>query len=540
VLAAEKLAEAARQRAEAARRQAETAQRQAEAAALLAVRARERAEGEETAARRRQATGRGGKKHLALAAKERAEAERRELAQTLRTLAGQLDVQPKRDDLLAAVQQLTSNWAPEQLLAVWHEVLQDHDHKAFLPQALDHSARVLQGDGGLPSVRALARCVRGLALRNQGRCADARHELELALQVPQFTSVEERHTSALKALGELTPPAGYYLGRARALQQADQFTGAVAVLDAGLAEFPGDGALLALRSHARLGLARQQGGKLTLANALVRQALDDATAAAGSGRYPGLFAAGRVLEDLAIGPLPRDVIVRPSSARGRRPTRLAAWAWLASCTTATPRSSGVALRGGRARDGCAQGNWPPRSRRLCCPHRCARALQAADDAVRAGHGEGYLIKTRIYAARGLWVDALREHTQGMKHLVQPAHADYAADLGRITAKHPGLTRPALLPEPDPVLAAKHYGKGLEYYFKAEFSRPRRRSSRQCGTTTRTLVSGTSWGLPSSVRNGCRRRSTPSRRGESGRIRVGPASRRSTSVWSTCRAGRGSS
>jgi hypothetical protein len=186
-----------------------------------------------------------------------------------------LPVQEAMAKVTALESRLKQAHTPQQMIDLWAPLLQqDRLRKDVAEEAARDGKTVAEDPRSTPELKAKARYVEGLALRNEGRFEEARKALQAAL------TAGAKGDSASRALAELVDPTVYYLPRPRELMARGRFTQALAVVDQGLSPelFPDNDRLLALRSLVRLGLAREQaqGKKLTDSSPGLKEARADA------------------------------------------------------------------------------------------------------------------------------------------------------------------------------------------------------------------------------------------------------------------------
>lgn len=398
-------------------------------------------------------------------------------------LAGRLGVAQGQ---LARAQLLLreSRTAPE-MMDVWMELLEGPTTKEMLDKAALDVRRVNQDKGAGAATRAAARAVQGLIQRHQGKYDEARTSLAEALKAPDLP--KGWPATARKVLRELSDPTAAILPQADNYEALNQLERALDVLNAGAQIFPKDGQVLARRALVRLELARRNAkGRLTAKDAGVAEAQKDAEAAVAAGAAgEGNYALGRIAEETR------------NLARAEENYRAAIAAHPAN--DAAGSRYRVAL--GRVlllRRPLAQpvGQLPPggdheapaqRADALRSPQALAllvllttglqvepeeampdvdQALRLAEEAIKAGNYEGYLIKAQALARKGRWTQALQEYTRGMELLArsgQRLKPEWAAGLRFLTENHPAFKRPDSLNPPDPVLAEKHFAAGLRAY-----------------------------------------------------------------------------
>jgi tetratricopeptide (TPR) repeat protein len=186
-----------------------------------------------------------------------------------------LPVQEAMAKLTALESRLRQAHTPQQMIDLWAPLLQqDRSRKDVAAEAARDGKMVAEDPKSTPELKAKARYVEGLALRNEGKFEDARKALQAAV------TGGAKGDSAGRALAELLDPATYYLPRPRELMARGNYRQALVVVDQGLSPelFPDNGRLLALRSLLRLGLAREeaQGKKLTDNSPGLKEARADA------------------------------------------------------------------------------------------------------------------------------------------------------------------------------------------------------------------------------------------------------------------------
>jgi tetratricopeptide (TPR) repeat protein len=267
------------------------------------------------------------------------------------------------------------------------------------------------------------------------------------------------------------------LPRAQDLRASGQTDTALTVLEEGLTLFPNDGGLLAQRSLAKLSQARGSPG-----DAKAAEALKDAVAsvAAGAGAE-GHYAAGRVAEETgnaaeAQQHYRKALESKPADDAAANRYRLAlARVLLKGATTRppTPESAPPARQSARSHfdtslfagilvllqvpaDPAAPSATPA----------IDEAIKLADQAIAARNYEGYLIKARALAQKGLWTEALVQYVEGLKRLIP---ADYAEGLHQIVDNHPAFKRLDRLATAEPVVAELHYGSGLVHYYAERYA-----------------------------------------------------------------------
>ncbi|MFN4259395.1 MAG: hypothetical protein ACK4RK_08845 [Gemmataceae bacterium] len=382
---------------------------------------------------------------------------------------------------------------PEAMLAFWVNVLQNGDRANDDNQkkaALD-AEWVIKDEKASPAVKAQARAVQGLILRNQNQLAEARQALQEALPNLNDNRLDNVLPLVQAALRELNDPE-VYLRPANALYQAGDLEGALRELNKGLDILPEkDGNLLALRSIVQLDKARDQGrrtiGPDHPAVAAIRQ---DAEAAVAAGAVAeGNYASARLAEELAdfaaaeklyreaikaAGDANMDgmtlsryklglarVLLQPRQPRPAVPVPANVPAARRSERPGTPVSDArqialvLAVTALQIDDDQAP---PPKPEEV-------EAQRLAEEAIKAGNPEGYLILAQVLAKQGYWTQALQEYVKGLNQLIKPEYAD---GLQMIIDNHPAFKRPDGLRYPDTALAEKHFASGLRHYYSRRY------------------------------------------------------------------------
>lgn len=369
--------------------------------------------------------------------------------------------------------QLAQRRASQELLDLWLTLLQDRGRKDLAEGALVDVDRVNRDSEANAEARAKAHCVRGLALRNLGKIAEAQTALEESIKAAEKPGGWYQH--AVKALAELKDPIAYYLPRAEQLHQAGQHQAALDLLKEGLEVFPKDnGRLLALRSLARLELARQKAkGKLAAADPEVVEAGQDAQAAIKAGApAEGHYAEGRLAEELGNWADARRNYEEAVKAEKEDSAEANRYRLALARVLLRMHQDRIAVPGGnrlgrrpatedKLREALAllvifaqPGGLPGQ------PPEVEQAMRLADQ-VLASKNATFTARARALAIKGLWTQALQEFVDGLRPQLPRDQADALADLVR---NHPALKRPDSLGVADPLRAEEHFATGLRHYW----------------------------------------------------------------------------
>lgn len=410
---------------------------------------------------------------------------------------------------------LAQSRTPQQMLDVWLPLLQQSRANKDLAEKAATDARNVMKDKQAPAnILGEARCVEGLALRNQGKYDDARKALSDSLK--QAAQKGGWATYAQSGHAELTDPNAYYIPLADSLRQGNRFEDALSVVSLGLDAFKDtkkDGQLFAARCLIQLDLAKvlAKGARLSARDARVIAADKDAEAAIAAGaRADGFYARGRVAEELgnwnkahqsyrqALAAAPpadrvgnsryRVAIARvllriPNLPPEEKPEMKGADEKTGALTSPPPQpvTRGAPVEGEGAKEGAkATIAFHPITGLLVQMLLAApvdqdevpetpeldEAIRLADEAIRAGNPEGHLVKGLALAKKGRWTEAVLEYSTGLEKLGR--NPDDAKGLRFLMQNHPALKIPDGQMPADPLLAEKHYAAGLRHYWARRY------------------------------------------------------------------------
>jgi hypothetical protein len=399
-------------------------------------------------------------------------------------LIGELRAQVARREA-AMKQRLT----PAEMLSLWLPVLQqDRGSRDLAAKAAQDADRVTADPKATAAAKAKAEVIRGLALRNGEKFAEARAALEKGRAALGSEGGEWRaHADA--ALQELADPAGRFFQEAETLERQGKWAQALAALDRAAAGSPTLGGRLRARRalvHLEAAKAKAQ-GPLQPNDPLVRAARRDAEQAAAQGEAEGSFVAGRIAEelgqwDLAAQNYRKAVAAHPAlDAEGGRYRVALARVLLQGTQVEAPAVPPPAPRPTRERVGrAAQAPRPlgvavvlvtlglqPPQLPPTVPSAAREAERLADEVLAAPEGSvPFDVRAQALAIKGLYTRALTTYVEGLRPLLPPRYAD---GLMRIVRSHPGLmSRPDSRLVPDPLAAEKHYAAGLNFYFARNY------------------------------------------------------------------------
>jgi hypothetical protein len=385
---------------------------------------------------------------------------------------------------------------PREMMNFWPTVLERKVPKEVLEAAALDARRVLDDKGATANDKGAAHCVQGMVNRGLGNFDGARDELSQAVAAAKQLKEGPWRPYAYNTLRQLTDPNAFFLPYADELIARGQLPEALDVLKDGVAAFPKDGRLLAMRSLAEVEQAVQKSiqakKRIDPKDPIIDQARKDANAAIAAGALAdGNFAAGRVAEELgdraAAEKHYREALkAHPAEDRAGSRYRVALGRVLLQFTP--PRLGPEPGEGNGKKVGMKLDL--ERQLRLAIEKQDAAALfvlltvaavQPEDDldndpaldeairlgeqAIRAGNPEGYLIKGLALARKGMWTEALQTYTEGLRRTIKP---DQGAGLFYIVDHHPAFQLPDALRNPDLAVAEKHYANGLRDYFLGRY------------------------------------------------------------------------
>jgi hypothetical protein len=362
---------------------------------------------------------------------------------------------------------------PKEMLPVWLGALQDRDRKDLAADAVKDADRVLTDKAASAAEKARAQVVKGLALRNQGKYAEARQALEqgkaaLGTGAPALLAAVET------ALSEARDPAASFARRAEELQRRGKAAEAVELLDKARAAMPAGPAqarLLAERGLLQLEAARAaaRGGRLAPEDARVVAALKDAAEAIKGKAAHGYYAAGRIHEELGqwdlalkdyrqavaaekglegVGSLYRIALARVLvKARQEKVSRAAPP--LPDTLELTVLMLALTLQ-------------PP-----ALDANQEEAQRLADEVLAIPADKvPFEVRAQALALKGLHNEALQTYVKGLEPLLS---RDQAEGLMSLIKNHPGMKRPEIQSVPDPFEAERRYTVGQGQYFDRRYA-----------------------------------------------------------------------
>jgi tetratricopeptide (TPR) repeat protein len=327
---------------------------------------------------------------------------------------------------------------------------------------------------------AHAEVLKGLALRNQDKYAEAKTALEKAKAAlaKDDKAFQEAADTGLKEVSNL---GAAYTARADALHKQGKYDDAIAALTRAIDEGPQDkGNLLAKRSLLELDAAKAKAaGKLTGKDPGVVAAQKDAEAASTAGAAMGHYAAGRVAEELgdynvAVAAYRQAVAAHPDLAGEGSLFRIALARALLMNKPEKPAPTGQPKLGWLDGKKAAASDvllmllvftvQPPLGQ---LPANVDEAVKLADEILKQDPSKvPYEIRAQAYGIKGQWTDALRTYAEGLKGNLDRQHAD---ELMYLIDNHPRLKGLDVARVPSPLMAEAHYAEGLRHYTNRRYA-----------------------------------------------------------------------
>jgi hypothetical protein len=387
-------------------------------------------------------------------------------------------LQVEVDRARKALEELTrERWQPAQMLAFWLPLLKERDRKDLTKNAAVDADRVLSDAAATPAQKARALVIRGLALRNAEKLAEARKALEQAKADLAGDDAAWR-MEAEQALKEVEAPAVAYSARAEELASKGNYAGALDLLSRAIELVPEKkGRLLAQRSLIELDDLRSRvKGPLPGNDPSVASIRKDAEEAIKAGEPHGHYALGRLAEEMeqldqAVQEY-RKAIDATKDRPGEDVQRIRYQLALAR----------VLLRPQERPAGARLDFKPLRIEdRAAAPEVAALlvslALQPPPNApnqeavellekLLANKDLPFDVRAEAMARLGLWSAALSVYAEGLRPYLRRDQADL---LLWLVKNHPRLSGPDARTVPNPLEAEKNYAAGLRYYNERRYS-----------------------------------------------------------------------
>jgi tetratricopeptide (TPR) repeat protein len=369
---------------------------------------------------------------------------------------------------------LAERHTPQEMLALWLPVLKDRDLKDNADKALTDVDRVLKGStSSAAKVEALT--VQGLALRNQGKFAEARAALEKALQEKNDSSSSPSRVMAQTALKELSDPNAYYIPRVEQLQAAGDQATAIKELNEALKVFDKDkGQLLALRSIMLLeaALAKAKSVRVQSEDDSIVAARKDAQAAVAAGAIAeGNYALGRLGEETGNTEEARQSYQKALEAKADNRYRLALARVLLKLhqeRTRPASKSETRANAGRLNSVILILEIESSADESSKSAERDEAHQLADQILASTKDDpaGLLLKGQALAIKGQMTQALTTYIEGLRPRLKRGEVD---DLLSMINSLPAVKRQETVAGNDPEQADQHYAAGLRLYSSRRYA-----------------------------------------------------------------------
>jgi tetratricopeptide (TPR) repeat protein len=372
-----------------------------------------------------------------------------------------------------------------------------------------------------PETQAKAMFVLALAQRNNGQFADATASLQKSLKAAEaLKTLPAWAGPARQTLKELTVSTAYYLPRAEHLRAAGKLKDALVELSTGLDAIPGDSRLHALRGLIRLELAPGPGkldnktqllieqdvaaarkdaaqeaeayyvqgrlqerlGRFAQAEKSYRKALDahKGTPEEAS-RYHSALARLLLRERPPGDEEPPAKGKRPDIGRLRGPREVQLAGGRLQVAEPEERSSNLqsAIFNLQSANLLAAvlmttAVQPPppdddEDEDAAKAKRLKEVLELAEKMIKSPNpktkGEGYMIKGEVFAKRGKRGEGILWYVKGLE-MFYPGKE--TGEMAKLISEHPAFQQPDTMPRHNPLLAERHFGRGLDYFWQRRY------------------------------------------------------------------------
>jgi hypothetical protein len=412
----------------------------------------------------------------------------RRAIEVAKTRDPQGDLRKQGEELARLRASMQSRRSPEEMMPLWLLVLEQNRTRTQLAEQAEKDSDSIQAQrDATPVQKGQAQIVRGLALRNTEKFAEARTALEAGRSAVDRA---EWLAAADAALREVSDPVAYFASQAESLYNRGRMDEALALLERAMKLLPAkeQGRLLARRSLIELDAARTKvGGLIPPTQPLLVAARRDADVAVKTGAAEGHYAAGRIAEetgqpDAAIQSYRQALAAHPAMDADGSRYRIALARVLSQ-----PRE----VRRGPAPAAANKVGWsdpapyPARYRRDVQLLLLASALglqapgliddqpgmeeaeKLADEVLKAPAGKvPFDVRSQALAVKGRWTLALQSYVEGLRPFMP---REYSNGLVYLILNHPRLKRPDSLRIANPMEAEKHFAAGLNFYFERDYA-----------------------------------------------------------------------
>jgi tetratricopeptide (TPR) repeat protein len=399
-------------------------------------------------------------------------------------------VRKVREDLARLAASVKSRRRPQEMMPLWLLMLEQNRTRTELAEQAEKDSASLQAErDATPVQKGQAQIVRGLALRNTEKFAEARTALEAGR-----SAVDQADwlAAADAALREVSDPAAYFANQAESLYNRGRMDDALALLERALKLLPAkeQGRLLARRSLIELDAARTKvGGLIPPTQPMLVAARRDADAAVKAGAAEGHYAAGRIAEELgqpdAAIQSYRQALAAHSAMDAEGSRYRVALARVLSQPREVRRGPAVPPPAANKVGWIDPAPYPARYRRdvkllilasvfgLEAPGLVddqpgmEEAEKLADEVLKAPADKvPFDVRAQALAVKGRWTLALQTYVEGLRPLMP---RQYGSGLVYLIANHPRLKRPDSLRIANPMEAEKHFAAGLNFYFERDYA-----------------------------------------------------------------------
>jgi hypothetical protein len=336
--------------------------------------------------------------------------------------------------------------------------------------------------------RAKALYAQALIRRNQDNFAGARQALTQTLQEAKTLKGGAPLTAAAtQSLKELTDPTAYYLPRAERHLADGRLKVALDELNTGLKVLPGHPELLMKRAQVLFDAARSQGKIDDATQKLIR---DDAQAAAKNAKLAAesYFLVGRLEEQNGAWLKAEEnyrQAVKLAGAGDQGDRYRAALARLlqrdrpagAAPAEEAPKAGGleeetetVDVLGNLALTAVLFVDQGDDAEDLAAKKRLQESMSLAKELIKSSNvktrGEGYMLLGAAQGREGKKTEGLKNFVKGLKL----AYPDWATEeLDKIVSTHPAFQQPDVAVQALPLVAERHFGKGLDYFWSKKYA-----------------------------------------------------------------------
>jgi len=388
---------------------------------------------------------------------------------------------------------------PQQKMSTYVTLLQDRGYNTDLDAILKETKWVMSPESKSEAEsRAKAQYVRGLVFRNQKKFAEAKAEFDATVKALPPADKSGWGDLAKQSQRELTDPAAYYLPLAERQQSDKNFDAAIETVNTGLEAIPGDARLYAQRGHIRLGRARAKGEKFS---EVVQKGIREDAEFAGKDdklKAESMYLVGLLEEELgnwteAEKQLRAAIKASETDAEAANRYRVALGRLLLRDRTETVPTPAPADDEKKKADkvGAIESEgrvlvmhpWSPLvvasligqdSKEDMDDPGARETLKLAEEIIASGiksknakiEGQGYLLKGSALSKLNQRTEGLKLYAKGLKMLFPGIEI---AEMNKLIDEHPAFPRPDTTGVPNPVMAERHFGDGMHFYWSKQYA-----------------------------------------------------------------------